>query len=304
MTFELLRGCLYLSDKVFTHLHLKWLLILGVITLFPLTQVSAEVVWEEDWEHGPPFDEWIFQAYSYNEVDGFQPNASAAPAVVDGVFKTNALSALFGYWGAQSGAYRNSSVAYGTWSFDWIIEPGVEHESYVNVFFITNKFHEENITGNFAEISHYPNSSGYFLNLQSSPAGPFSTARIRFEQFGTGRIVSQSYNFAGSISGTYHIDITRSPDGQFYVYLNYVNTSTQPIISIKETIITTSETFGFGAWFGDSGIDNISIDNEVVITRTTTATTTTTADGGPGFQFEVLVLSLALLFVTSRKRRS
>ena len=113
-----------MSDKVLTSLRLNFILVLGVVFLLPLTQVTAEVVWEEDWEN-PPFDEWIYMAYSFDDVNGFQPDTTADPAVVDGVFKTNSPTASFGDF--LSGANHNSTVAYGTWSFDCVVEPGVEH---------------------------------------------------------------------------------------------------------------------------------------------------------------------------------
>ncbi len=36
-----------MSDKVLTSLRLNFILVLGVVFLLPLTQVTAEVVWEE-----------------------------------------------------------------------------------------------------------------------------------------------------------------------------------------------------------------------------------------------------------------
>lgn len=289
-----------MSNIVLTNLRLPFVLILGIMVLFPLTQVSAEVVWEEDWEK-PPFDEWIIQAYSYSGDTGFQPDAAANPPVVAGVFETNAPSDIFGdYW---SGAVRNSSVAYGSWSFDWIVGSGSVHESYVNVFFILPEY-QNNLTGR--DMSG--NYSGYMLNLQSGVKGPHPHNSIYLSRFDGGIIGMTAFDSA--IEGSHHIEVTRFEDGEFNVYFDHNST---PIITGIDTTHTNSTKFAFGAWIGDSGIDNIVVADLTETTTTTTSTTTTddtttdspttTETGSPSFEFQVIVLGVAFLFIFSRKRR-
>jgi len=197
--------------REYTRVSLKLIFILGVISLFPLTQGSAVVVWEEDWENFP-FDEWVTQAYFSDEETIFYPNSSANPAVVDGAFYTNSPSDVFGeYW---SGAICNSTVTSGTWSFDWVIEPGVEHESYVNVFFMANGF-AENLTGKAwgDPVSTDLYTTGYVLNLQSCAKGPLSSNSINLGRLGVGGGTLASKAFSTSISGSHHIDVTRTPEG-------------------------------------------------------------------------------------------
>ena len=77
-----------MSDKTLTSFNVYGILVLGVFLLFPLTQVSDELVWEEDWSF--PSDDWVLQGYSYDGGTGFQPDATADPSIIDGVFTTHA----------------------------------------------------------------------------------------------------------------------------------------------------------------------------------------------------------------------
>ena len=273
--------------------------ILGIVFLVPLTQVSADVVWTEDW-NDPPFDEWIIDAYSYEGMDGFQPNSSAEPFIVDGVFKMNAPADEFGeYW---SGAQHNSTVAYGTWSFDWIVEPGVEHESYVNIFFIMVGF-PTNFTGYSYIASQY--TKGYVLNLQSGSKGPLSANSINFGVIGKSDNPQGKKTFSNPFTGSHHIDIIRSSDGLFNVFLDVTDPTNppSPIISVFDNTIQTCDKFIFGAWIGDSAIDNISVSDSIDVSYITpTTTTTTTTARTPSFELELLVYSLLIYTILTRKR--
>ncbi|MHA1978697.1 MAG: hypothetical protein ACW98I_17475 [Candidatus Hodarchaeales archaeon] len=289
-------------NRLFTSFSVYGVLILGVLCLFPLTQVSAGVVWTEDWETGLS-DEWIIDAYSYELFSGFQPYELTTPSVVAGVFKTNApTSAFLVYW---SGVHRNSTVAFGTWSFDWVVEPGVDHESYVDVFFMVNNY-KDNITGEVV----FGDTPGYVLNLQSGFKGPLTANSITLARAAGGGLSQSALGikvFASEITGSHHIEVSRSSDGEFTVAFD----STVELTA-TDTNFNTSEKFVIGAWIGDSGFDNITT-SDLSITTTTTTTTTlptttesatsTTAAGGPGFELQVLVLGLSLFFVYTRKRR-
>ncbi len=288
------------------------ILLLGVIFLFPLTQVSAEVVWVEDWENGS--SDWIFHSYNYSDVTGswsFQPDAIATPSVANGVFQTNSPSDFFGdYW---SGAIRNSTTAYGSWSFDVIIGSGVAHESYL-IFFFAVAGMPDDLTG----LSLGDNNiTGYFLVIQSGDKGAFGNPLI---QLATLNYVLADYHPATPIEGTLHFHITRNTTGYFEVFFDPTNDSSPPILTGTNTTFTTCSKFAFGSWVGDSQIDNFFVWDEVVppltdlpTTTTTTpittttdnpeSTTTTTAAGGPGFELQVLVLGLSALFLYLRKRR-
>ncbi|UCG03783.1 MAG: hypothetical protein JSW11_07310 [Candidatus Heimdallarchaeota archaeon] len=283
-----------MSVNKFTIFRLNFILPLGVLFLLPLTQVTAKVVWKEDWEN-PPFDEWTLVGYSYDDVNGFQPNTTNDPAVVDGVLKMNSPSDSFGnFW---SSAYRNSTVAYGTWSFDWMVEPGEDHESYVNIFFLINDF-PRNLTGVTIALP----TPGYRLILQSGSKGPLGDNSINFFRSGVGDPL-QTKVFTSSITGSHHIDITRSLNGRFNVFFDATGSSAPPIISITHNGTTTCEQFVVGSWIGDSAIDNITISDTIDVTPTGTTTSATTTDGTPSFELEVLVFSLVLFFIVSRKRR-
>ncbi|MHA2388090.1 MAG: hypothetical protein ACXACW_05135 [Candidatus Hodarchaeales archaeon] len=286
-----------MSKNVLYGFRPNFLFVLGVVLLLPLTQVSAGVVWEEDWETGP-FDEWVFQGYFYNEVLKFQPNASSDPTAADGVFQTSSPSDVFGeYW---SGAVRNSTIASGTWSFDWMNEAGVDHESYVNIFFLINNY-PENLTD--LPYEGDGNLTGYMLNLQSGTKGPLTAHSINIGRITGGGVTLGTKAYSTSITGSHHIDVTRTPEGQFNVYFDVTDSVATPIISVIDTTTTSFTQFAFGSWIGDSGIDNITVSNSIDITPDTTTTTTTTAKNGSGFEVTVFVLSLSLFFIITRKRR-
>ena len=291
-----------MSVQIKMNLCCKIIFVLGVIFLLPLTQVSAGVAWSEDWTTSP-FDEWVIDSYSYNDSHGFQPNSSFEPIIADGVCTTNTASDFFGV--TWSGAHRNSSVAYGTWSFDWVVGPDVDNESYIIVFFLANNtenFHDWTGTKIYGH-----GMEGYFLIIQSGSKGAIPNNTVRLGTIEGG--FTKDYSFPEPITGSHHIDITRTVNGEFNVYWDYVDESTQPIITRTSISVKTCEAFMFGAWIGDSIFDNITVSDTVDVnhTRPTTTTTTTTEEEpttpAPGFEIELLAFSLITLFFVLRKRR-
>ena len=88
--------------------------IITLLILSTTTQVQAALIWEEDFEEGIP-DGWELD--SYDIINGiYEPVDEPTISVVDGVLVG------FGYQEVPKRlrAQRDSTVAYGTWSFDWL----------------------------------------------------------------------------------------------------------------------------------------------------------------------------------------
>ena len=89
----------------------------SLFLLFPLMTVSAEVVWAEDFET-PPFD-WYLAGYK--QVSGDPPitykHDSYIPVIENGLLQMPNTQTSWYF----SQALRNSTVAYGSWGFDFTI---------------------------------------------------------------------------------------------------------------------------------------------------------------------------------------
>ena len=155
--------------------------------------------------------------------------------------------------------------------------------------------------------------TGYMLNLQSGNSGPHpaNTINIGILESRTPDTPGQTtmYYHSSPLVGTYHIDVTRSLDGWFNVFLNEDDPANPdpPIIRVIDNHTTTSGRFVCGAWSGDSVLDNITVSNTVDIMYTPpSTTTTTTTDETPtsGFEYTIILSSFVCLLTIYRKRRT
>ncbi|MFX1285624.1 MAG: hypothetical protein ACFFB5_18435 [Promethearchaeota archaeon] len=121
------------------------------------------------YSQNPPFNEWTLQGHEEFQVNASTKRAyptTAVPEIKNGklqmpvVTKTENLSV--------SSAIHNSTVAYGTWSFDWEISSstGTEHKTWDNIWFMTDM--PINLTGVNLDT---PFCDGYVLMLQSASEG-------------------------------------------------------------------------------------------------------------------------------------
>jgi hypothetical protein len=159
-------------------------------------------------------------------------------------------------------AEHASSVAYGTWSFDWAVEPGENHESVDIVSFIANNHSSEtaqllpfevNVTGFWLWLL-----SGQKLGWMGDPDRPM-IALVSYEG-GVGGVsgVEGRHQFSSPITGSHHIAITRTLQGDFQVFFD-----STLIIEASDNSTTTSEKFVITSWVGDSAFDNIVVSNSI-----------------------------------------
>lgn len=229
---------------------------LGILVLFSLSpsQVSAAPVWNEDF--GTPsvenLDGWDLQGYelendSYYEVDhGF--TIENEELMAEDIFVQWQASG-HGIFTQIRRALHNSSVVYGTWSFDWRVSRSQHTFDSVEIMF-TDLRDNYNLTGEFTGFDMI----GYTLILDT-----VTNNEICIEKFGgiTNFILAR-HHFATTPSGLHHIDITRDLTGQFKVYFDSLL-----VLSVTDNEITTSEKFIFASFQGNSSIDNIAVSNSV-----------------------------------------
>ena len=253
---------------------------LGVLLSLPFTQVSAEVVWEEDFESGP-FDDWSLQGYE-SILDVFYPS-NLLPSITNGLLQMPNIRT-----GANwSAALRNCTIAYGTWSFDWIVEVGSDHISWDLVFFISDMpFNQSGMDRLDRE------TNGYILGLKSGDIGIYGDYNNSIFLFNLHMasydLIGLPYSFSEPITGSHRVVVTRGLQGEFNVYFD-----STLIITTTHTTTTTSERVVFSSWFGDSAFDNISVSSSV----------DPPAKQTPSFELEVLILALFTYGYYSRRRK-
>jgi hypothetical protein len=262
-------------------------LLMVIMLVFPLCQVSATIIWSEDFEDR--LDDWELQGYSYDGTV-FMPNDSVAPSIVNGRLQmpnTQVYNNEF----TVSYIFRNSTVANGTWSFDWHVTPGDDHSSYDEIFFMTNNF-PNNLTG-FSVDQLIGKYSGYRLDLKSADRGDstFKDRSITLAKYLPNFFSILKYHqFNTSITGFHHIDVTRNLQGEFKVYYD-----SSLIIQYTDNTITTSEKCVIISVIGDSAFDNITASDDVL---PPTTTTTTTAN----FPSLFILFSVGVLIILRRKK--
>ena len=206
--------------KFDTIFQFKMLVLIGLLLLLQFSQASADIVWQEDFEN-PPFDDWTLGGYKVSGDLVYLTNQT--PRIENGRLYTGNIN----YWPNGTGAYHDSTVAYGTWSFDWIVPSELENQQNVgdHIFLISNL----PIYLNGSEMTP-PTLNGYVIGMAVSfeliatnPGTFFTFGEINY---GIYREMGE-YTDPNPFTGVLHIDITRDNDGWFRVYLN---SSCEPVI--------------------------------------------------------------------------
>ena len=274
--------------------NLMIILFIGIVFLVPITRGSAAIVWSEDFEAVPP--DWDFYGYDYVD-DVFVYNNTAAPSVENGVLKMPNTQE----GDTWSHAVRTSTVAYGTWSFDWMVPEGTDHESLITVFIMINDMPRD---FNGTSLSPPYEHNGYFINIKSGSAGPSGLAdkSIRFGEYITNHVYTHiEHVFDEPITGAHHITITRDTHGEFNIYFD----STVPVLTYIDLSTKYSELCIFGSWYGDSVFDNITVSSSVDYPTTTVPTTEpTTEPDNTNFPGLFFLLGFGILVLLRRKRET
>ena len=257
-----------------------------------ISRSSATLVWEEDFEN-PPFDDWFLYSYNYTEV--YLPT-NYPPIIASGTLQmpwNNLMEQTSGEMIAT--AIRNSSVAYGTWSFDFHIAEGKDHEFYGAILLVGNDYGMGNL--NLSESSFnepFANMRAYIIYIKSGttgwPAWPSNSITLR-RWTGLTRLSLGAYQFSSPITGSHNMTITRdSTQGEFHVYVD-----SEHLFNATNNEFITSEVFAFTSFMGDISFDNLTVSNTVDVDPPTATTT-------ESFIVWLLFPSLMILVVIRRKR--
>jgi len=283
------------------------IILVGMLLVLPLSNASAAVGWEEDFTD---LDDWTISYFKANPPDEPSTKRSETGFSLKNGVLTAPNDQGFDY---MVNAEHNSSISYGTWSFDWNVELGTTHLAYDFVIFMYyDPFGVYDGIG-LTAWDFLENKTGYALSMISSSETPypdsFSAPGMTLFKYPSiypvGVSVIKTHAFSSDIVGSHSVRILRSLEGVFHVYFDDVL-----IIEAIDTSYSISEKFVFGSSKGDSGFDNVSVnDDPVTITitptttsTTTTTTTTTTTDNGTGFPSIAILLSNFGILVIYRKR--
>ncbi|UCG01640.1 MAG: hypothetical protein JSW11_18770 [Candidatus Heimdallarchaeota archaeon] len=222
---------------------------------------EGDLVWSETFDTA---EEWKLQGFDYVDYKdqrgvGFTWEPEHTPIVKNGVLEM--LNTQTGWYYSQ--AIHTSTVAYGTWSFDWCVNPGSDHLAYDVVFFIANNYIPTEQSGDLSDSLNL-NTTAYVLSLTSGHKKEGSDELIPAISLAEWRtntkhlIYYDYHEFSSPLEGAYHIDITRNVTGEFHIYLDQ-----ELILKVTDRSTTTSENFIFASWFGDSLFDNLTVSSTV-----------------------------------------
>jgi hypothetical protein len=251
------------------------------------------IIWEEDFTDGDITD-WDLYAWEMTNDIHTTPIDSGF-SVIDGVLYTPDYAS----YGKKSHAIHNSTQAYGSWSFDWLVSSpahiGIE-------FMFTDVLTNYNLTGLHQTQLNY---TGYAVLLVSFPTVLGLGLRtpginlLKFKNTDNTSIIRvlDTHEFAATVTGTHHIEISRSLQGLFTVYYD-----SELTLQATDNVTTTSEKFGITSWLADTGIDNITISDSYNPPPSTTTTTSTTTQSAEGYVLWMLIPSFIVLMIVRRRK--
>jgi hypothetical protein len=212
-----------------------------VVTNFPERHIPAAEVWSEDFEGD--LSDW----------DIYGVNNTADPRyMIPGNFSTEE-GVLRAIGPEYNDAAHNSTVAYGTWTFDVDIQDPVD-EYHFGIAFMMLAF-------NKSTVAEFAGINGYDLVFFTPDTGPHEIRLIRGRQvIPIGFDVEElGSHFEDDLIGWHNIIVTRELSGQFYVYLDE---GERPIIGGRDAYWTVSEVFAIYT-HANPALDNITVSNSI-----------------------------------------
>ncbi|MHA2350738.1 MAG: hypothetical protein ACXADL_14035 [Candidatus Thorarchaeota archaeon] len=202
----------------------------------------AAEVWSCDFDDGIPSD---WEIYGFEGIIPYS-NPPGSFSTDDGSLRSNSTGEV------ASMAHVNSSVAYGTWSFDVDVVDTILHDIVIPFIMVSWTLDAWWIDCYFFQI---------VTGMYGGNPQPRVQAAKGFENTESPRgkdvvwIDSEPHD---DIFGWKNFIITREDNGQFYFYMNE-----SLMLGFKDTQHTTCNQFAFGA-AGGPAIDNIVVDDEVI----------------------------------------
>lgn len=273
-------------------------ILLGVLMVSPLNQGTAKTVLSETFDTA---DEWDLGGYEFIDWEtSLVWDTDYIPKVENGVLQMPNTQTD---WWYLSQAYHSSTVAYGTWSFDWYVNAGKDHQSYDTVAFIANNMAPTKRSGYINE-----NMSGYALTLTSDdkkepPLESHAVALVEFENGTQQWKFLKSYQLSSTLIGWHHIDITRNVTGQFNIYFD-----NRLVLQLTDNSTKTCENFAFYSWYGDSVFDNLTVSDTVdpisTITESNSVDPNSSIPDGTNYPpLFIIVVSIGVIIILRKNRR-
>ena len=223
------------------------LIVLGLIAMlgffvFLTPHCAATTVWSDNFDDGD-YDGWILLLGDFNMTS----------------------NTLEGFDGQDNVIYHNSSIAYGTWSFDVHLTNNTRE--YPLIFFITND------TGNPQPPSvtddEFPRNSVFF-SIHWDPSY-VDNLFAGFNKMENGNQISlswNSWNVSGYLTPQWiHVDITRDPTGTVNAYVDGVHhVGPIPIYNASTSFDFTTSNYFTVYINGDVALDNITVSDTIDIT--------------------------------------
>ena len=202
--------------------------------------IPSEVVWSDNFDDEDISDWQVFGVNYTEDADCYLPSSYDNFSVEGGILRSVGPEWNF--------AGHNSSVAYGTWSYDIDLQvpDGYDHFA---VPFISEQFNED-------WLSIGPRGEAYGLSIYPYDGENEGRIFLLRASHDVNALELDVY-FSNNLIGWKNIIITREPSGQFYVYLDGTL-----IMEAVNQDHTTSERFYF---FGKAnpGIDNVTVSNTI-----------------------------------------
>ena len=223
---------------------------------------EAAVVWSEDFESG--LTDWTILGYNGTTSLPIAGNYSDADGMLTSLDDDHNL------------ARHDSTTSVGTWSFDMFVPDDDDGNGAVDVMFMSNG------TRPFPIYSSMTVSFEAWYNMDR-----FDLWELRGN--GEGILLDQ-YTPSAGIEGWWHVEVSRSSGGHFWVYLNE-----NLIMDVVNNDVTSSTYFEF--YCGNStgaALDNIVVSDEVLPPPETSPTPTPTATPIP---LELIAIGVGVVAV-------
>ena len=240
------------------------LFLIGLV-VFSICPTKAAIIWQEDFEcELTDLTDWILHGWQTNSTNHFEQTPDSGFTIQGGAL-TGPNSTSFNN---GSFAYHNCSLAYGTWSFDWIISVRTTYDLIHLVY--SDPINQLNFTGKTMD-EYVLSVKTYTLILASTATGAGRGIHL-FVTTGNASNMDKelaTYDFGSDLTGLHQVQITRDERGEFKVYFD-----SELVMQVTDNTYTTSEYFNFASIKGDSQIDNIVVSDEILSTTIVTSTTT------------------------------
>ncbi|MFX1369594.1 MAG: hypothetical protein ACFFAY_13430 [Promethearchaeota archaeon] len=203
-----------------------------------ITPVLSAEVWSDNFD-----DENI------SDWDIYGVNITADPwCIIPGDYSAEGgvLRAVGQEW---NHAAHNSSVAYGTWTFDVDVQDPVD-EYHFAVAFMMKAF-------NKSKVAEFVGIEGYVLFFYTREVGQQDIRLLKGLYGEPHRFEELDRYYEDNLIGWHNIIVTRELSGQFYVYLDG-----EVIIGNQDSFHTTSEVFNIYTHAGPA-LDNITVSDTI-----------------------------------------